>query len=127
MVRKEGGGGGSILGYATHLDGVLLGGQRVDDADVPGFGGQVAHLVFSIFPPRLAKVIGPVRARQRRWNVHKTTLRGVILEAACFGVDMRLDLKGSKTGKPSGGKPRFPFPRKPEMAQFTMGDKLNTT
>lgn len=62
---------------------MILGGKGVDDTDVPGFGGQSTHIILGISPPGLTKVIGPVRARKRRWDMQKSSLGGVVLEAAC--------------------------------------------
>lgn len=47
-------------GTRSHLQYVLLRCESVNDANIPGLGRQLPHLVLRPFPPGLPKIIGPV-------------------------------------------------------------------
>ena len=67
----------SSHGGRAHLDGVFLSRQHVHDVDFSWFFRPAADIIRLIFPPRLSKVGGPVSARARGRDVHKTTQRCV--------------------------------------------------
>lgn len=71
---------------------MLLQRERVNDADVPGLGGQPPHLVMRPLPPGLPEVIGPVRTGQLRWDMQKAAPEGAVSQGTGQGIYVLADL-----------------------------------
>lgn len=72
----------------AHLDNLLSQCECVDDAYPSCSAGENTDTVLLIFPPWLAKVVGPVRARTGGWDVDKPPHGSVGGNAACQGIDV---------------------------------------
>lgn len=79
-------------GTSSHLQSVLLRRERVNDADIPGLGGQPPHLVTRPLPPRLPEIIGPVRTGQLRRYVQKAAPRGAVSQGTGQRIYVLADL-----------------------------------
>lgn len=66
----------------AYLQTLLLGGERVDDADPAGLGRKQAHLIAAVSPPRTPKIINPVCARAGRGHMHEASHGGVVFHTA---------------------------------------------
>lgn len=79
-------------GTSSHLQSVLLRRERVNDADIPGLGGQPPHLVTRPLPPRLPEIVGPVRTGQLRRHVQKAAPRGAVSQGTGQRIYVLADL-----------------------------------
>ena len=76
-----------------YLHSLLLESEGVDDANSAGLFGQEADAVLLVPPPRLAKVVGPVRARAGGSHVQESPHGGVGTHTPRHRVHMCLQLE----------------------------------
>lgn len=81
-----------LPGTSSHLQCVLLRRERVNDADVPGLGGQSPHLVTRPLPPGHPEIIGPVRTGQLRRDVQKAAPGGAVSQGTGQRIYVLADL-----------------------------------
>jgi hypothetical protein len=71
---------------------LILKSKSIDYFDETSLLGQYANAVLFVFPPRLAKIVGPIASRIRRRYVREPAVLGEVDQAARVRVNVLFNI-----------------------------------